>query len=82
MFVDVLPCFFDTSNCEMSGWIGTFTTLSPDGIGFKTRPLRDGGGKPSAARRPPNLMPVTHGATRGASLAALNRAHSQTVLHR
>ena len=47
--------------------------------GFKTRPLRDGGGKPSAGRRLPPLRPQSKIAHIGDSIAPLAQSCAQEV---
>ena len=58
-------------------------TLDDDPIivqsGFKTRPLRDGGGKPSAGRRPPPLRPQSKLKHIGDSIAHLAQLCAQEV---
>ena len=58
-------------------------TLGDDPIivqsGFKTRPLRDGGGKPSSGRRPPPLTPQSKIAHIGDSIAPLAQTCAQEV---
>ena len=58
-------------------------TLDDDPIivqsGFKTRPLRDGGGKPSAGRRPPPLRPQSKLKHIGDSLSHLAQGCAQDV---
>ena len=58
-------------------------TLEDDPIsvqsGFKTRPLRDGGGKPSAGRRPPPLRPQSKLKPIGDALTPLAQGCAQEV---
>ena len=58
-------------------------TLDDDPIivqsGFKTRPLRDGGGKPSAGRRPPPLRPQSKIKHIGDSISHLAKGCAQDV---
>jgi len=58
-------------------------TLGDDPIivqsGLKTRPLRDGGGKPSSGRKPPSLRPQSKIAHIGDSIAPLAQSCAQEV---
>ena len=48
-------------------------------VGFKTRPLRDGGGKPSAGRRPPPFRPHSKLKSIGDAIAPLAQSCAQEV---
>ena len=48
-------------------------------LGFRTRPLRDGGGKPSPGRLPPPLRKTSHMAPLGAKIQKLTEPISQAV---
>ena len=49
-------------------------------LGFKTRPLRDGGGKPSLGRRPPHLRPTSILKQKGDALLELAKPLVPDVL--
>ena len=49
-------------------------------LGFKTRPLRDGGGKPSLGRRPPHLRPTSTLKQKGDALLELAKPLVPEVL--